>query len=509
MSVVGNEMAGKKSCNFNEYSLFPSVMSCMILFILMSGCLGLGSNDIKISEGEIDMIINDNKNLLNNTSELNNIDTDLDGILNYLDMDDDGDGILDSEDHFPLDNEEYLDSDLDGIGNNFDSDDDNDGWLDDVELACSSNSTNRLIVPEDKDGDKICDTHDPDFEGILRNFKFLGANKDFNLYAGENAELYAMNMTSWQIEHGGWEKWNKIAYQSEWDGNSSRSFYTSNGIELGSLADKATTGEIRYLSSAYANSTNENNKSTIKMSVELGINFVLNSQHDSGGWPQVYPNRTCSGCNYTSLMTYNDFVIPNVLLLLHDIKEGIYPFDNDIGSNFNFTKINTSIDAGINFIIKSQIIANGNHTIWGQQHDPYTFQSLSGRSYELECKASAESAGMTLVLLNWKNRTSDINNATWSSVKWFEENAIYGYSFDPYNGSILESKNSLMWYRYYNVSDDQYFMAGRDGIKVYYLNDLTEERRTGYRWASNWAQGIIEETSKLSNDERIMYFKII
>jgi len=54
-------------------------------------------------------------------------DTDRDGIGDLMDWDDDGDGVPDGEDDFPLDPTESLDSDLDGTGNNADTDDDNDG----------------------------------------------------------------------------------------------------------------------------------------------------------------------------------------------------------------------------------------------------------------------------------------------------------------------------------------------------------------------------------------------
>jgi hypothetical protein len=57
-------------------------------------------------------------------------DTDSDSIGNACDKDDDGDGVLDSEDFFPLDGTEWVDSDQDGIGNNADTDDDNDGFAD-------------------------------------------------------------------------------------------------------------------------------------------------------------------------------------------------------------------------------------------------------------------------------------------------------------------------------------------------------------------------------------------
>ena len=42
--------------------------------------------------------------------------------------DDDGDGVEDAVDLFPLDSTESVDTDGDGIGNNADRDDDGDGW---------------------------------------------------------------------------------------------------------------------------------------------------------------------------------------------------------------------------------------------------------------------------------------------------------------------------------------------------------------------------------------------
>jgi hypothetical protein len=49
--------------------------------------------------------------------------------------DDDGDGVANSSDAFPLDATEAMDSDNDGVGNNSDLDDDDDGFTDEEELA--------------------------------------------------------------------------------------------------------------------------------------------------------------------------------------------------------------------------------------------------------------------------------------------------------------------------------------------------------------------------------------
>ena len=88
------------------------------------------------------------------------LDTDLDGLCNLGDLDDDGDEVDDTEDAFPLDSTEQIDTDGDGIGDNTDEDDDNDNWSDASELECNTQSDNSEDYPNDSDGDFICDQLD-------------------------------------------------------------------------------------------------------------------------------------------------------------------------------------------------------------------------------------------------------------------------------------------------------------------------------------------------------------
>lgn len=84
-------------------------------------------------------------------------DTDYDNIPNDQDPDDDNDGVIDTEDPFPLNKNESADTDGDGIGNNADPDDDNDGVPDDKDdLPLDPTET----TDTDKDG--IGDIADPD-----------------------------------------------------------------------------------------------------------------------------------------------------------------------------------------------------------------------------------------------------------------------------------------------------------------------------------------------------------
>ena len=81
------------------------------------------------------------------------VDTDSDGTGNNADTDDDGDGVMDSSDAFPLDSTESIDTDLDGIGNNADDDDDGDGVLDSVDLyPLDASKTNEQLLDIDGNG---------------------------------------------------------------------------------------------------------------------------------------------------------------------------------------------------------------------------------------------------------------------------------------------------------------------------------------------------------------------
>ena len=121
-------------------------------------------NDRKDSDGDgvpdyVEIRQGTNPNLPNNPV----VDTDGDGIIDSIDTDDDGDTILDINDAFPLDKNEWKDTDGDGIGDNADTDDDNDGILDVCDVDVNGDG-----IPDngtDIDGDGIIDSCDPDRDG--------------------------------------------------------------------------------------------------------------------------------------------------------------------------------------------------------------------------------------------------------------------------------------------------------------------------------------------------------
>jgi|GEM_PF-1642630 gliding motility-associated-like protein len=124
--------------------------------------LGTNPNVADLTDSDNDGISN-YKEGYNYTNPSASLDTDRDGIPDYLDVDSDGDGILDVNDAFPINRLEWTDTDHDGIGNNVDTDDDNDGILD----ACDVDSNGDGIPDNgtDLDGDGVIDSCDPDMDG--------------------------------------------------------------------------------------------------------------------------------------------------------------------------------------------------------------------------------------------------------------------------------------------------------------------------------------------------------
>lgn len=116
-------------------------------------------------------------------------DTDWDGTPNETDEDDDGDGVNDTEDAFPLNPKEQYDTDGDGIGDNTDEDDDNDEVPDEFDdIPLDPNET----IDTDKDGVGNNSDKDDDNDGLTdgeeENIKTDPVNPDTDGDLSNDAE---------------------------------------------------------------------------------------------------------------------------------------------------------------------------------------------------------------------------------------------------------------------------------------------------------------------------------
>jgi len=158
-------------------------------------------------------------------------DMDCDEIIDRLDNDIDGDGVLNVYDAFPENPAETTDTDGDGIGNNADSDDDGDGYSDEIEVAADSDPLDAEIIPSSinhnehvyEDGNSANDWFPYDntpagatFTSVYdvdRNSKVIKFNNDSDNIGRENGYV----LGRWDTKNkDAWNNANKII---EWSMN--------------------------------------------------------------------------------------------------------------------------------------------------------------------------------------------------------------------------------------------------------------------------------------------------
>lgn len=317
-----------------------------------------------------------------------------------------------------------------------------------------------------------------------------------DMFLSDEVVRIADNLLLAQKSYGGWEK--NINFQNEFSDVEKEEFLDNKNYVGATIDNDATTTEIRFLARAFA----KHPKEKYQKAVLKGIDYLLEMQYDNGGWPQFYPIRD-EGRHYSRHITFNDNAMTNVLYLLQDIYEGHKDFEAIKITNDYKKKIKTAIDKGIECILKTQIIVDGEPTVWCAQHDNVTLKPAGARTYELPSFSGGESVEVVQFLMNLKNPSDDVIKAVDGAIKWFEANKIIGIRIDyikDENGNpdkvVVEDSNAPpIWARFYDLETVEPFFCSRDGIKRNNLSEISQERRGGYGWYTDAPQIVIDKYS--------------
>lgn len=310
-----------------------------------------------------------------------------------------------------------------------------------------------------------------------------------NYYSGvlERDVQQADALLTWQLESGGWSKNMESNFKNPWDGKAPRSEYrvTRNGetVYLSTIDNDATINEMLFLAKMYR----ETEEERYKEAVHKAVNMLLDMQYPSGGWPQVYPKRG----NYSDMVTFNDGAMIRAMTALRLAANKSYPFDSDLLTSDQITAIKQSLEKGIDYILKSQIVVDGKLTAWCQQHDPVTYEPVWARAYEMPSLSASESVAIVQYLMSEKNPSKEIEKAVIAALEWFEEAAVEDTRFeprDPKNQYFYESEGSRIWYRFYEIGTNKPLFLGRDSVPHHDITKIEEERRHGYSWAGTWPE---------------------
>lgn len=306
----------------------------------------------------------------------------------------------------------------------------------------------------------------------------------------------ADNELTWQLDNGGWDKDYDLHKERAWDGSESKithGWTNSKGEPLGTIDNDGTYSEMADIAYAYALTKEEK----YKTSFENGLKFIGKLQYASGGLAQVYPRRG----NYSDYVTFNDDAMANVLFMLEKIEQKQFPYNTGIVSDENYDKVCKIITGAVDYIIKAQIVCNGEKSAWCAQHDPVTYEPRPARNFEREGISGSESVGVIKFLLTRQDNPKAIEAAE-AAIKWFDEIKLENTNFNnksttDYDGDgkidyFYTQEGSNIWYRFYNCETGVGFFSDRDA-KIYYdIAEISQERREGYAWAGKWPESLIK-----------------
>lgn len=307
-------------------------------------------------------------------------------------------------------------------------------------------------------------------------------------YDESNYTKIADNILYFQRENGGWPK--------NYD---MRAILTPEQISkliktksiLHTTFDNATTyTHIYYLAQVYTQTKIEKYKDACLK----GIDFIINAQYPNGGWPQYYPLEK----GYSRHITFNDGAYMGIMDML----------DKVISNNPNFAFLNKKTRAkvalayqkGIDCILNTQIISQGKHTAWCQQHDEKTLLPAWARKFEPPSICNGESAEIVLFLMKIENPNNEIIESIQNAVKWFSDSKIYNTRIETFDAPefdskfktvtndrrvVVDSTATPIWTRYYELETERPLFCDRDSKFLYSLAEVSRERRSGYAWYTN------------------------
>jgi PelA/Pel-15E family pectate lyase len=311
----------------------------------------------------------------------------------------------------------------------------------------------------------------------------------FLWYATDEAARIADQVVLYQKENGGWEKnfdvSAMITQKERTEAVAKKADLSETTIDNG-----ATWSQVKFLAkvntASLTKSTPPTNFPKHKEAFYRGLDYVLSSQYENGGFPQFFPLKP----GYYTHITYNDDAMVGVLTLLDDIarKKPDYAF---VDENHR-ARAERAVKKGIDVILKTQVVVNGKKTVWCAQHDEATLAPAPARTYELVSLSGYESVGIARFLMSIENPSAEVRNAIESAVRWFESTKLTGIKVMDkpdakqergYDRVVVKDKNAPpLWARFYGIETGKPIFSGRDGVIKDSLAEIEAERRNGYRW---------------------------
>ncbi len=313
----------------------------------------------------------------------------------------------------------------------------------------------------------------PEWRNILK--------QDEAWYGSDEAREVARTIMAYQDATGGWAKNTDMTVPPPPD-----YFATRRAEHRPTIDNGATTTQLRFLARVAQGAVDEE----VVAAVRRGLRYLLEARYPSGGWPQFYPLRP----GYYTHITYNDNAMISVLEVLRDARAGQAEWAGLVDAEMA-DDIEEALYKGVACILATQVVVDGELTVWCAQHDAETLAPAPARKFEPISLSGAESVGVVRFLMQLPNPSARTVRAIEAAIKWFEATAIPGRRVERADGDqrlVADAKKDA-WARFYEIGTNRPIFAGRDAVIHYDLSEVESERRAGYAYYGDWAMDLIQK----------------
>ena len=260
------------------------------------------------------------------------------------------------------------------------------------------------------------------------------------------------------------------------------------------IDNRTTYTQIAYLgkiiTASLAKQTPPNNFPRYKEAFNKGLDYLLSSQYENGGFPQFYPLKK----GYYSHITFNDDAMIGVLKLLRDIakkKEDFSFVDEE-----KRLKAEKAVEKAIPILLKTQVVIDGKKTIWAAQYDENSLMPAAARKFEPISLTAGESVGIIRFLMLDSTPDQETIDAVESAIAWYRANKLSGIRWETKGKEhqVVKDKNAPpIWARFYQIETMKPIFIGRDGVIRYDVSEIEAERRNGYAWYVSEPNELLEK----------------
>ena len=269
---------------------------------------------------------------------------------------------------------------------------------------------------------------------FLRAYAATGDDRYRDLAVGA-----ALAVAGAQTCHGGWEAGAALNAECTGDANPATKEDFDEGMQAGA---------IEFMLDVAAVLTELPQTAELLRSGRDGLSFLLETQNHDGAWP-LAPFATSGYSRFSALG--DDVSTSHIRVLLRANRV------------FGDERYLAAARRGLDFLLAAQLESGG----WAQQYD-LDLRPAAGRAFEPAAAASIETAYVVQTLLEAYETFRDqrLLDAAGRAEKWLTASQV----------------GPETWSRFYEIGTNRPIFGDRDRSVHYSLDEISEERRNGYRW---------------------------